>query len=135
MDCAIKDWLEETRDALDASGNDITHMETFSHIVQIPLTTFQKYVRQDPNNRRKITNAVGKKNLLSTTDQQFVADTIVWQYRSNNGLTCGDVIEQMIDIKPGLTKIQASNHLHGIMKNNHGDLLKKRVVVGQATTT
>ena len=130
MDLAIGDWLEKTGDALNASGNKIIHMETFCCIIQITSNTFQKYVRINPNNRRKIKHGVGTEPLLSTSDLKFIADTIVRHDWSNNGLSCNAVIERMMDIKPGITKEQAKNHLHHTMKNNHSDILKKHVVVG-----
>ena len=64
-----------------------------------------------------------------------IADTIALHDRSNDGLTPAAVIERLQDIKPGVTKKQAGNHLHRTLKKNHSDVIKKHVVVGQATTT
>ena len=64
-----------------------------------------------------------------------MVDTIVRHDCSNNGLTCGDVKERMMEMKLGLTSKQACNILHRTLKGNHSNQLKKHVVVGQATTS
>ena len=64
MDKAVKDWLEKTGDRLDTNGEVIFSMIFFCHIVQIPINTFQKYVRTNLNMRRIITDGVGRKPII-----------------------------------------------------------------------
>ena len=45
------------------------------------------------------------------------------------------VIDRLLDLQPGVTRQQAENHLHHTLKKNHSDVIKRHLVVGQATTT
>ena len=110
-------------------------MAQFCNVVDIPKNKFKKYAHGEQNKRRTITNGVGNRPLYSRCDRKFVADTIALHYRSNNGLTPAAVIDRLQDINRGVTRKQASNHLHRKLKKNHNDVVKKHIVVGQVTTT
>ena len=116
LEQAIKDWDEKTGDRLDSNGEVIKNMKTFCINVGISYNTIKKYVHGDPKKRRTITNGVGPRPLFSNGDQQFIADTIALQDRSNNGLTPSAVIERLQEIQPGVTRKQAENHLHRTLK-------------------
>ena len=110
-------------------------MNQFCHIVQIPINTFQKYVRIVPNTRRIITDGVGHKPIIQKKEQKFVADITAWHDRANDGLKVCAVIERIQDLKPGMTKKQASNYFRLTLGKNNDDILKQKLVVAQGTTT
>ena len=110
-------------------------MDDFCSIVQIHSNKFPKYVRIDPNARRIITDGVGRTPIIPKKEQKFIADITAQHDRANDGLKVCAVIERIQDLKPSLTKKQASNHFCRTLRKNHGHILKQKLVVAQGTTT
>ena len=92
MDKAVKDWLGKTGDRLDTNSEVIFTMNKFCRIVQIPINTFQKYVCNDPNTRRIITDSVGREPIIPKRDQKFIAGITARHDRANDGLKVCAVI-------------------------------------------
>ena len=132
MTSAVQGW-----DALVESGLPHLKKTDFAKQRGIKPSTFRKYVcgqRGDPK-RRKLGAASGKKTLLADDEMQLLVDTIRRRDRGNEGMSTSDAIDAVRTLKPELSHKQAENQVHNALKRKHSDVLTKRMVVPQATTT
>jgi hypothetical protein len=83
---AVADWDEKTDATKDENGEPFA-MAAFAMIHEIPSKTFAKYAWEEDTSkskRRVLGSHVGKPQLLSSHQSQFVADVVVRADRRRN---------------------------------------------------
>ena len=100
----------------------------------MPYNTLVKYVTK-VSVARKIGAQAGKKPLLTKEDQRFVAEVLARKDRSNDGAEMCQVLEYLQEINPSITLKQGRDHYYRTLTPNNSDIIKKKLVSAQGTTT
>jgi hypothetical protein len=139
MAIAVEDWLEKKDKAVDENGEEVT-LKSYSHIVNIPYKTLEKYVISDPSKRRELRKSVDRKPILDASDRKFMTDVIRRADRGNEGMNRAEAINTIQDMHPErhLSRATCSQVLtlsHILQHTDNKGLLKRKPVVAQSTTT
>ena len=134
LKAAINDWKEKKGNALDESGKPICKLSIYARIVGVPYNTLVKYVT-NISVCCTVGAQAGKKPLLSKLDQRFIAEVLARKGRANDGAEMSTVVEYLQEINPNMTLKQGRDHFYRTLDPNNRDLIKKRLVCAQGTTS
>ena len=111
-------------------------MSIATHATKFDLTKGQlaPFVTENLAKRRKLGEKMGAKPLLSTEQQEFVADTIIRYDRGNEGKSVGEMIDLTADTMPGLSREQCRHALRRTVRHRYEHRLTGPIKA-QATTT
>ena len=110
--------------------------------MKIPYQTLAKYLCIDKSKRKVVGCGVGPASLLDGGARQFVADVVRRKDRGNDGMSRRDCIDVVQDLKPELTRNQATeafrmvraknkDKLTGIVKANRSTDKRSAITVEQ----
>jgi hypothetical protein len=77
--------------------------------VGIKHGTLASYICKDKLKRKKLGASVGTKSLLEKKDQQLLVDSVIRNDRGCNGLGRAEVLDNIQDLNPSLSKSTANN--------------------------
>jgi hypothetical protein len=110
-----------------------TSLRSFAAMVGIPAGTFSNYVTLTEEKARVVGSGVGRASQVDGETQQFLVDALRKYDRGNDGRTRAEGIDMLQELKPELSRKQASNAWsNNIMKNYRKEITG--VVKAQATT-
>ena len=96
---------------------------------------FLKYVTSNPNKQRKICHGQDPALILRWEAQRYVADFFACCYQVNKGCDVDKAVDIVRELTKKWTRKQAYQHVRKCILSNFNNLLKKKVVVSQKTTT
>ena len=100
-------------------------------------STLQAYLHTDPAKRRHLgeRKTRGRKPLISAEKQRVIADALASADMGNEGVAPNVALMTIVDLNPSLTTEQARQHYHRTLRPGHKDVLCKKSVKAQPTTS
>jgi hypothetical protein len=132
---AVDDWLQSKGTALDDNGEKHSLRVFCYGVAKIPYNTFKHYVCKDESKRRIVGNRMGRKPLIDRKSGEFVVDILVRADRGNNGSTPAEMIDQVVELKPDLTRKQASRAMYRTILPGNKKKIRPKSRLAQATCT
>ena len=134
LSVAVDDWLNNKGKAMSGEGRKLK-LKEYCVQVSIPYKTLSKYVCKDPKKRRTVGQGQGPKPLLNVTDQEYVADVLARRDRSNKGCDMSEAVDLVMELTEVGSRKRAYQHVKKVILPNYGEVVKKKTVVAQKTTT
>ena len=118
---------------VDKHGNNVS-MSRIAAKHNINGRTFRNYI----NNGGK-SNKPGRKSIVPPEDEEFIVQHTVRHDTANDGLTCGQIIQNLQSLRAGtdqeITMQQSKNWVYRTFFNNNPDRIKSNLVKAQKTTS
>ena len=102
-------------DALKGTKNELS-MRAIAEKWEIPCGTFKRYACNNKTKRLPFGSTPGKKKLLTKEDSEKLYQFTLDADRAGKELAPAEVINQILEIKPGLDLTQAGNHYQNTFK-------------------
>ena len=136
MGKAIHDWSKNEGDIYDDNGLMIDDWKVFANRLDIPLTTFYKYI-QPNDSRQNGEGSRGKKKLMEMGKIKFAGCVLARADRGNDGLSSKEAIDMIQELIPTIPRVAARRQMNRyVMPINHKiGVLKLTTQKVQATTS